>query len=152
MTTLGSEGVKCKGKIDTLDGGGVGKLLKLSTVGTIIFTASNNLLLNKENLKFIPIYSITGPSRTRSAGIIFPSLDQPIIPQANKNNDNQLKNILYEEILCKSLGWKYAVRNKFPLADLLNTHTNKNKGWMVEAERKRKGQSIMASKKNKERK
>ena len=109
MTTLGSEGVKCKGKRDALDSGGVEKLLKLSTVGTIIFTTSNNLLLNKENLKFIPIHSITGPSRTCSARIIFPSLDQPIITQANNNNNNQLKNILYEEILRKSLGWKYAV-------------------------------------------
>ena len=45
IATLGSEGLSCKGKTDGLGGGGVEKLLKLSTVGTILFTTYNNLVL-----------------------------------------------------------------------------------------------------------
>ena len=45
MATLGLEGVRFKEKTDVLGGGGGEKLLKLSTVGTMVFTTSNNLLL-----------------------------------------------------------------------------------------------------------
>ena len=55
--------------------------VKVSVDNTII-------KVKKENLNVIPIHSITGPSRTRSTRIILPSLDQPIITQANNNNDN----------------------------------------------------------------
>ena len=72
-------------------------VVKLSVDNTII-------KVKKENLNVIPIHSITGPSRTRSTRIILPSLDQPIITQANNNNDNQLQTLSYEEILRKSLG------------------------------------------------
>ena len=44
MATLGSEGLSCKGNTDGLGGGGGEKLLKLSTVGTILLTTSNNLV------------------------------------------------------------------------------------------------------------
>ena len=69
--------------------------------------------VNKENLKVIPIHSITGPSRTRSTRMLLPSLDQPIITQANNNNDNQLQTLSYEEILRISLGWRYAVGKNY---------------------------------------
>ena len=98
----------------------------------------------------MPIHSITRPSRTRSTRTHLPSLDQPIITQTNNNNDSQLQNLSYEEILRKSLGWRYTVGKKLTITDLLNMNTNKRKGWMAEAERKRKGQSIMASKKRTE--
>ena len=102
--------------------------------------------VNKENLKVIPIHSITGSFRTRSTRILLPSLDQPIITQVNNNDDNQLQHLSYDDILRKSLGWRYGVGKKLHLADLLNTNTNKSKGWMVEVEKKRKGQSVIASK------
>ena len=50
-----------------------------------------------------------------------------------------IDQFLYEEILRKSLGWRYAVGKKLPLADVLNTNSNKSKGWMVQTERKSKG-------------
>ena len=74
--------------------------------------------VNKETLNVIPVHSITRPSRTRSTRILLPSLDQPIITQTNNNNNNQLQTISYEKILRKSLGWRYAVGKKLPLADL----------------------------------
>ena len=45
MVTLGSEGLSCNGKTDGLGGGGGENLLTLSTVGTILFTTYNNLVL-----------------------------------------------------------------------------------------------------------
>ena len=40
--------------------------------------------VNKEKLNVIPIYSITGLSRTRSTRILLPSLDRQIITKAKK--------------------------------------------------------------------
>ena len=45
MATLGSEGLNCIGRTDGLGGGGGENLLTLSTVGTILFTTYNNLVL-----------------------------------------------------------------------------------------------------------
>lgn len=106
--------------------------VKLSVDTTII-------KVNKANLNIIPIHSITGPSRTRSTRIHLLSLDQPITTKPNNNDDNKLQTLSDEEILRKSLGWRYTVENVFPLADLLNTNTNKSKGWAMQVKRKRKG-------------
>ena len=57
MATLGLEGLCCNGEIDGLGGGWGGKLLKISTVGTILFTTSNNLVLLFDNCSIVQSFS-----------------------------------------------------------------------------------------------
>ena len=58
IATLGSEGLSCNRKADGLGGGGGETLNILFTVGTILFTTSNNLLLLCVNFRIVQYLSL----------------------------------------------------------------------------------------------